>query len=106
MAVRDLRVYAQALHGEVRHYQDRSGLECDAVIHLRNGRYGLVEIKTGGKELIEKGAQSLNDLQTKIGAAKKLPDPSFRMILTAVGDSAYTRKEDGIVVCPLSCLRP
>lgn len=106
MAVRDLRVYAQALHGEVRHYLDRSGLECDAVIHLRNGRYGLVEIKTGGKDLIGKGAKSLNDLQARIGAAKKLPEPSFRMILTAVGDSAYTRKEDGIVVCPLSCLRP
>ena len=105
MAVRDLRVYAQALHGEVRHYLDRSGLECDAVIHLRNGRYGLVEIKTGGKDLIGKGAKSLNDLQARIGAAKKLPEPSFRMILTAVGDSAYTRKEDGIVVCPLSCLR-
>lgn len=106
MAVRDLRVYAQALHGEVRHYLDRSGLECDAVVHLRNGRYGLVEIKTGGKDLIEKGVRSLCALQAKINAAKKLPGPAFMMVLTAVGDSAYTRPEDGIVVCPLSCLRP
>lgn len=105
MAVRDLRVYAQALHGEVRHYLDRSGLECDAVIHLRNGNYGLVEIKTGGKELIEKGAVSLKKLQQKINNVEKMPQPSFMMILTAVGDSAYTR-DDGIIVCPASCLRP
>lgn len=105
LAVRDLRVYAQALHGEVRHYLDRSGLECDAVVHLRNGRYGLVEIKTGGKELIEKGVASLQTLSRKIDAVEKMPKPAFRMILTAFGDSAYTR-EDGIVVCPVSALRP
>ena len=105
MAIRDLRVYAQRLHGEVRHYLDRSGLECDAVIHLRNGRYALVEIKTGGKELIEKGIASLMELQRRIEAASKMQKPEFKMILTAVGDCAYTR-EDGIVVCPISCLRP
>ena len=105
LAVRDLRVYAQALHGEVRHYLDRSGLECDAVVHLRNGKYGLVEIKTGGKELIEKGVASLRTLSRKIGAVEKMPKPSFRMILTALGDSAYMR-EDGIVVCPIGALRP
>ena len=104
LAIRDLRVYAQALHGEVRHYLDRSGLECDAVVHLRNGQYGLVEIKTGGKELVEKGVASLQTLSKKIGAAKSLPPPAFRMILTAVGEYAYTRKEDGIVVCPISAL--
>lgn len=105
MAIRDLRVYAQRLHGEVRHYLDRSGLECDAVIHLRNGRYALVEIKTGGKELIEKGIASLMELQRRIETASKMQKPEFKMILTAVGDCAYTR-EDGIVVCPISCLRP
>ena len=105
MAIRDLRVYAQRLHGEVRHYLDRSGLECDAVIHLRNGRYALVEIKTGGKELIEKGTASLMELQRRIETASKMQKPEFKMILTAVGDCAYTR-EDGIVVCPISCLRP
>lgn len=105
LAVRDLRVYAQALHGEVRHYLDRSGLECDAVVHLRNGRYGLVEIKTGGKELVEKGVASLQALSKKIDAAERMLPPSFRMVLTALGDSAYTR-EDDIVVCPVSALRP
>lgn len=105
LAVRDLRVYAQALHGEVRHYLDRSGLECDAVIHLRDGRYGLVEIKTGGKELIEKGAASLTSLSAKINTAVHMAKPAFMMILTAVGDAAYTRP-DGIVVCPISCLKP
>ena len=105
LAIRDLRVYAQALHGEVRHYLDRSGLECDAVVHLRNGKYGLVEIKTGGKELVEKGVASLQRLSKKIDAAEKMQPPSFRMVLTALGDSAYTR-EDGIVVCPVRALRP
>jgi len=105
LAVRDLRVYAQALHGEVRHYLDRSGLECDAVIHLRDGRYGLVEIKTGGKELIEKGAASLVSLSAKINTAVHMAKPAFMMILTAVGDAAYTRP-DGIVVCPITCLKP
>ena len=105
MAIRDLRVYAQTLHGEVLHYLDRNGLECDAVIHLRNGRYALVEIKTGGKELIEKGVASLNELQQRIDGVRNMSKPAFRMVLTAVGDSAYTR-DDGIVVCPLRCLKP
>ena len=103
MAMRDLRVYAEALEGEVRHYHDKQGLECDAVIHLANGRYALFEIKLGGKRLIDEGANTLNALSRLI-ADKNLPPPAFRMIVTAVGEFAYTRQEDGIIVCPLSAL--
>ena len=104
MAVRDLRVYADALDGSVSHYLDASGLERDAVLHTRNGRYGLIEIKIGGKELIEKGAKTLHRLADRIDTAK-MKKPSFKMILTAVGDFAYTR-EDGIIICPIACLKP
>ena len=104
MAARDLRVYAAALGGEVRHYLDKSGLECDAVICLENGDYGLVEIKVGGEKLTEKGASSLNRLADKIDAASTKP-PKFKMVLTAVGDIAYCRP-DGVLVCPISALRP
>ncbi len=104
MAVRDLRVYMDALFGSVSHYLDASGLECDAVVHMRNGRYGLVEIKLGGKELIEKGAVTLNKLSSRIDTAK-MNHPAFMMVLTAVGDFAY-RREDGITVCPIGCLKP
>ena len=105
LAVRDLRVYAESLGGEVRHYHDKTGLECDAVIHLPNGSYALFEVKTGGKHLIEEGAKTLTNL-AKLISSKNLCAPAFRMVLTAVGDYAYTRKEDGIIVCPISALRP
>ena len=103
MVVRDLRVYAEALGGEVRHYHDKQGLECDAVIHLANGKYALVEVKVGGKRLVDEGAETLNALARLI-ADKALPPPAFRMIVTAVGEFAYARKEDGVIVCPLSAL--
>lgn len=103
LAVRDLRVYAQALEGDVYHYRDSNGLECDSVIHLRNGRYGLVEIKLGGEKLIEEGAETLNKFASVIDT-DKMNVPSFRMILTAVGSLAY-RRADGIYVVPISCLR-
>ena len=105
LVVRDLRVYAEALGGTVRHYRDKSGLECDAVVHLRNGDYGLVEIKLGGAPLIEKGVGSLQALAGKVDGKKTKP-PAFRMVVVADGDFAYRRKEDGVVVCPISCLRP
>ena len=105
MAVRDLRVYAQALNGAVAHYLDAGGLECDAVVHLRNGRYGLVEIKLGGKELIEKGARTLCKLAERINTVR-MEEPSFKMVLTATGEYAYRRPDDGVIVCPLSALRP
>lgn len=103
MAVRDLRVYADALDGNVYHYRDKSGLECDAVIHLRDGNYGLIEIKLGGDSLIEDGAESLTKLAGKIDT-NKMKSPSFLMVLTAIGDSAYKRP-DGVLVVPIGCLK-
>lgn len=105
MAIRDLRSYADALGGSLCHYRDKSGLECDAVLRLENGHYGLIEIKTGGDALIEKGAAALRALAAKIDTAR-MPSPSFRMVVVAEGDMAYRRPEDGIFVCPLSALRP
>lgn len=104
MAVRDLRVYADALNGQVSHYLDRNGLECDAVVHLRNGASGLVEIKLGGERLIEEGAKTLNELSGLIDTSRQ-KEVAFKMVVTATGDAAY-RRPDGIVVCPLAALRP
>lgn len=103
MCVRDLRVFADALNGQVYHFRDKNGLECDAVIHLRNGSYGLVEIKLGGDRLIQEGATSLNTLAGKIDTSRMKP-PSFLMVLTGVGDYAY-RQPDGVFVVPIGCLR-
>ena len=103
MAARDLRVYADAVRGSVSHYRDANGLECDAVVHLRNGRHGLVEVKLGGKELIDKGADTLNALASKIAKGQSM-QPSFKMVLTAVGDFAY-RRDDGVIVCPIGALK-
>jgi len=103
MAVRDLRVYAEALDGDVFHYRDSNGLECDSVIHLRNGKYGLVEIKLGGQKLIDEGAETLNKFASTIDT-DRMKAPAFKMILTAVGNLAY-RREDGIYIVPISCLR-
>ena len=103
MCIRDLRVYADASGGSVYHYRDKSGLECDAVIHLRNGSYGLVEIKIGGENAIEHGALTLKTLASKIDT-DKMKAPAFLLVLTAVGDYAY-RREDGVYVVPIGCLR-
>ncbi len=103
MCVRDLRVYADALSGEVFHFRDKSGLECDAVVHLRNGQYGLIEIKLGGDSLIEEGALNLKKLAEKIDTTR-MKNPSFLMILTAVGNYAYVRT-DGVLVVPIGCLK-
>lgn len=103
MAVRDLRVYAEALNGKVYHYRDKNGLECDAVVHLRDGRYGLVEIKLGGDELINEGVETLKTLASKIDSTK-MNEPSFMMVLTGVGTYAYKR-EDGVYVVPIGCLK-
>ena len=103
MCIRDLRVYADASGGSVYHYRDKSGLECDAVIHLRNGSYGLVEIKIGGENAIEHGALTLKTLASKIDM-DKMKAPAFLLVLTAVGDYAY-RREDGVYVVPIGCLR-
>lgn len=104
MAVRDLRIYSEVLGGEVRHYRDNAGLECDAVIHLENGSWGAVEIKLGGDDLIEAGASSLKLLKAKIEEKSNEKSPSFLMVLTAVG-GAYQR-EDGVFVVPINLLKP
>lgn len=102
MCIRDLRVYADVMHGEIYHYRDKNGLECDAVIHLRNGAYGLVEIKLGGDQAIEHGAQTLKDLSSKIDTTK-MKAPAFLMVLVGVGGYAYQRP-DGVLVVPIGCL--
>ena len=103
LCVRDLRVFADALDGEVYHYRDKNGLECDAVVHLRNGKYGLVEVKLGGDKLINEGAANLLTLAGKINT-EKMNEPSFMMVLTGTGDFAYRRK-DGVFVVPIGCLK-
>ena len=103
LAIRDLRTYAEELGGRLYHYHDKSGLECDAVMRLENGRYGLIEIKTGGDALVAKGVKSLKTLSEKIDTTK-MPNPSFMMILTADGDFIY-RTDDGILVCPIGCIK-
>ena len=103
MAIRDLRTYAEALGGSLYHYHDKSGLECDAVMRLENGAYGLIEVKTGGETLIGKGAATLLELEEKIDATK-MNRPAFKMLLVADGEYAYRRK-DGVLVCPIGCLR-
>lgn len=103
MCVRDLRVFADALHGCVYHYRDKTGLECDAVIHLRNGAYGLIEIKLGGDAAIEHGAETLKKLRDKIDT-DKMKAPAFLMVLTGASQYAFQRK-DGVYVVPIGCLR-
>lgn len=105
LCVRDLRVFADALDGKVYHYRDKNGLECDAVVHLRGGRYGLIEIKLGGKSLIEEGAETLDRLSAKLDFSR-MKAPAFKMVLTATGDFAYRRPEDGVYVVPIGCLGP
>ena len=103
LCVRDLRVYAEALNGNIYHYRDKNGLECDAVVHLRNGNYGLVEIKIGGDNLINDGVSTLKALEEKIDP-ERMKKPSFLMVLTAVGPYAY-RREDGVYIVPVGCLK-
>ena len=103
LCIRDLRVYAESINGNVYHYRDASDLECDAVIHLRNGLYGLIEIKLGGDKLINDGAENLLKMKNKIDI-DKMNNPSFLMVLTATGKYAYQR-EDGVFVVPIGCLK-
>lgn len=103
LCIRDLRVFASALNGEVYHYRDKNNLECDAVIHLRNSSYGLIEIKLGGDRLIDQGAETLKKLASKLNT-NKMKKPSFLMVLIASGRYAYRRK-DGVLVVPIACLR-
>lgn len=104
LCIRDLRVYAEAINGAVYHYRDKNGLECDAVVHLKNGKYGLIEIKLGGEKLINEGASNLLKLSQTLDTTK-MNKPSFMMILTGVGQYAYRRKEDGVLVVPIGSLK-
>lgn len=103
LCVRDLRVFADYLNGKVYHYRDKNGLECDAVVHLRNGSYGLVEIKLGGDRLIEEAVANLKKLESILDS-DKMKKPAFLMVLTGVGEYAYRRK-DGIYIVPVGCLK-
>lgn len=103
-AVRDLSIYANSIGGSVSHYRDNTGLECDAVLHLEDGRWGAIEIKLGGDDLIEHGAKSLNTLRKKIIEKSEEQAPSFLMVLTATGGT-YQR-EDGVYVAPINLLKP
>lgn len=103
MCIRDLRVYAESINGNLYHYRDGNGLECDAVVYLRNGSYGLIEIKLGGEKLVNEGAENLKNMCLKIDT-EKMSNPSFLMVLTATGKYAYKR-EDGVYVVPVGCLK-
>ncbi len=103
LCVRDLRVFADALDGQIYHFRDKYGLECDAVLHLRNGKFGLIEVKLGGDKLIEEGAATLKTLAGKIDT-DKMKSPSFLMVLTGTGKFAF-RREDGVYVVPIGCLK-
>ncbi len=103
LCIRDLRVYAEAIDGQVFHYRDKTELECDAVIHLRNGKYGLVEIKLGGDEAIAAAVKTLNSLENKINTDQMMK-PAFKAVLTAVGQFAYRRSDD-IYIIPVACLK-
>ncbi len=103
LCVRDLRVFADALGGNVYHYRDKNDLECDAVMHLRNSQYGLIEIKLGGDRLIEEGAANLKTLKGNIDT-EKMKEPAFLMVLIGTGNYAYRRK-DGVYVVPVGCLK-
>ena len=104
LVMRDLRVYAESIDGEVFHYRDRDNDECDAVVQLHDGRYGLIEVKLGDGYLVDGGAKSLKRVEAKLDITKMNP-PSFKMIIVGAGKNAY-RREDGIFVVPLTCLKP
>ncbi len=108
MAIRDLRAYSQSSYGSISYYHDRYDLEADAVLHLDDGRYALIEFKLGGAE-IDKGAKHLleikelvrekNENETQI----RMREPDLLLIITG-GPIAYTRP-DGVKIIPLACLK-
>ena len=103
LVVRDLRVYAEALDGQLYHYRDSNGLECDTVLHRRDGSYALLEVKLGGEEHINNGAASMIGLSNNIDT-DKMPLPTFMAVIVGVGKYAYQRK-DGVYVIPIGCLK-
>ena len=103
MVVRDLRVYAEALDGGLYHYRDSNGLECDTVLHRRNGSYALLEVKLGGEEHINAASASMIELAGKIDT-DKMPAPAFMAVIIGIGKYAYQR-QDGVFVIPIGCLK-
>ena len=103
LAVRDLRVYAESLDGDVYHYKDDLDNECDVVIHLRDGRYALLEVKLGGERLIDEGVRTLKDVLRRIDT-DKMGKPAFMAIITGTERYAY-RRDDGIIILPLGALK-
>ena len=99
-----MSVYADTFDGEIRHYRDNTGLECDAILHLPNGDWAAIEIKLGGKELINEGIEALLRLKNKIIQKSDEKAPKFLMVLTAFG-AAY-KQEDGIYIVPINMLKP
>ena len=103
-AIRDLSVYASVLDCEIKHYRDNAGLECDAVLHLPNGKWAAIEIKLGGENLVNEGIKSLTKLKEKLSAKSDKIPPAFMMVLTAFGP--LYKRPDGIYVVPINCLKP
>ncbi|MFI3307984.1 MAG: DUF4143 domain-containing protein, partial [Mycoplasmatota bacterium] len=103
LCIRDLRIYAESIEGEVFHYKDSNDLECDAVVHLKDSSYGLIEIKLGTDDAIEEAVKNLKKLEAKIDTTK-MKNPSFLMVLTATSPYAF-RREDGVYIVPIGCLK-
>ena len=101
LCIRDLRVYVEAIGGKVYHYRDKNGLEADMIIRLRDGRWAAIEVKLGQSE-INKAAENLLKLRDKVDT-KTMGEASFLMIVTG-GQYAYKR-EDGVLVVPIACLK-
>ncbi|MCL2521625.1 MAG: DUF4143 domain-containing protein [Erysipelotrichales bacterium] len=102
LCIRDLRIYAESIEGKIYNYRDSRGLEADAIVHLDNGKWGLIEIKLGGEEAVEKAAKTLLAIKESIDL-DVMKQPTFLMIITATG-YAY-RRSDGVLVVPLGCLK-
>ena len=102
MAVRDLKIYADKLYGDVYHYRDKNGLEIDAIIHLDNGKWAAFEVKLHDSDRIEEGAINLLKFASLIDE-QKMKKPEFLMVITAT-EYAYQR-EDGVWIVPLACLK-
>jgi len=102
LTIRDLRIYAQALGGNVYHYRDETGLEVDAIIELRNGKWLACEIKLGGSGFVAEGIKNTIKLKNKLTSAK-LQDMAGLCVITA-GKESYTDKETGVHIISLGHL--
>ena len=105
LALRDLKVYAESIGGDLYYYRDQNGVECDAVIHLDDGNWAGIEIKLGNTdEVIDAAAKSLLSFKNTIDT-EVMREPAFLMVLSGISKYAYRRK-DGVYVVPIGCLRP